>query len=164
MKLKLKDIALAGIPIAGMFIVPRVLKVEGLAITGLAAGGKKRRGMDSFEARATIRNTGDVEFSNIKVEFTAYTEDRYTYGQFIGRYDITSLAPGEEVTTDWVSATVESDFPVGNADLWVVVADRDWPTTGQKYAEVYYYDMYGQWAWEVVEPVKKIEITTIEVK
>jgi len=164
MKLKLKDIALAGIPIAGMFIVPRVLKVGGLAITGLAAGGRKKRGIDYLEARATISNTGDVEFTDIKVSFMATSSDR-TYFCKIGDYPIASLSPGQTITTDWVRTTlpIPSDFPLGNADLRVRVSDRDYPATGELYAEVYYYDLYGQWAWEVVEPVKKIEITTIEV-
>jgi hypothetical protein len=154
-KMKLEEIALAGIPLSGLILLQRIAP---LRVTVTAVAGTKKKGIDSFKVRVRIKNTGDVDISNWSVYATA------THGSEsvpIGSMNI-SLAKGEEKNfpsdTTYFETLVPATASTGTWDCLVVVVDAPVGQSGTAKASK---TVTG--AWDVVEPVKAVEITSVTV-
>jgi hypothetical protein len=153
--MKLKEIAYAGIPLAGLILLQRIVP---LRVEVTTAGGTKKRGIDSFRVRVRIKNVGDLDISNWSVYVTAV---RGSENIPIGSMDI-SLAKGEEKNfpsdTTYFEKLIPATASTGAWDCLVVVVDAPVGQSGTAKASK---TVTG--AWDVVEPTRAVEITSITV-
>jgi len=155
----MKEIAYAIIPIAGMFALRRI---SPLAVRVAAIGGQKKRGIDYFKVRVAFKNTGDLPIENwsFYIYATATIEGRnYTHAIASGNL---SLEVGETKTfpteTTYFERLVEPTTPLGTWDCTVTVADVPVGESGRIVATKTIPN-----AWEIIEPVKAVEIVKVEV-
>jgi len=156
--MKLKDLLIAGVPIAAMYVLPRVV-TTGLKVRVYAIGGDKKRGLDTFKAAATIKNTGDIDLTGLHLKIVPVQPDGIEYPDNIAYVMDISLAVGEErrfpETGYYESPTIREDAPLGTYKCRVYVY---LPELGAPLAKM---DLDN--AWNVIEPVRKIDITRVEV-
>jgi uncharacterized membrane protein len=121
--MEIRDIALAGVPLAAMFVLPRIFRA-GVTVGPLLVS--KYRG-DSVSISVPITNTGDVDWTfgigcSIK-DAAGQVWDIWngniakTPGAGI---DSRTIARGQTVTQSWV-VTIPSDMALGDAQIRVSV-------------------------------------------
>jgi hypothetical protein len=154
----LKSIALAGIPLAAMFFLPKVFPRVALRIRPYAAIEKVKT-IDKLSAAVTVKNSGEVDLTGLRITLGARgPKPNYTYTLSIHEWTDVSLTKGQQLrfptTGDEFSAIIPADAPTGSWEAVAAVLD----SAGNVLAHSELED-----AWTVREPIKRVEIVSIEV-
>ena len=154
-EIDVKSLAIAGIPLGALVLLQRIpqLKVRVYAI-----GGDKKKGISEFWIAARVKNTGDVDISGWHIEMYASGPGGVNFPLAVA--DI-SLAKGEEKrfpATDYYKKKVPENIPTGTYSAVVFVVDSPSNQPGNIVTQSRLDN-----AWNVIEPVRKVDITAIEV-
>lgn len=146
--------ALVALPIAGMFIVPKIVERIPLKVRVRAVGGEKVIGKDYFKMAATVKNTGEVDITGYSLALVAEKPDGT--GITINYVDF-NLAVGEEKrfpATGYYEKQVPSDAPAGTYKAVALVFDDEGNEVARKVIDN---------AWEVREAILRVDITSVAV-
>jgi len=157
--MQLKQYVIYAAPVAALLVLPRVLG-RGLSIRVTAVAGTKKRGIDRFGMAATVKNTGDLDISGWSLFLAAKPPTQSAIK--VAWVDL-SLAKGEEkrfpASGYYWSDTIPSNAELGSYSANAIVFDCPPEQTGTSVATKSISD-----AWQVVEPVRSVEITGVEVR
>jgi hypothetical protein len=152
----MREIAYALVPLAGLFALRRVARLAVAVTTG--PPWKKKRGLEDFKVRVTFKNIGDLPIENWSFHITAVSGP----SNIPIASENLSLAVGETktfpTTADYYKKTVPPEASLGIWDCLVVVVNAPVGQPGQAVASKTISN-----AWEVIEPVKAVEIVSVEV-
>jgi hypothetical protein len=155
---KLYPIVMAGVPLAGL-LISKVIPIQ-VKVTAIA--GQKKRGIDSFKVRVTLKNTGDLDITDWSLDVYAVTVVSGTSYTHAIAYQNISIPKGQQVdlpsSTTYFEKQVASTTPTGVYDCVVNVINAP---VGQSGKIVATKTVTG--AWEVVEPVKAVDIVSVTV-
>jgi len=152
--MELKDIAIAGVPLAAMFL-PKLIGLKPLAILAI----EKVKCVDKFKARAHVKNVGDVPIT-VDIKLYAYKMPEVHPGITIGEELSVTIDPGMTYLGVWQEEHVHETLVDGDHDCLVIVYEAG---TTTELTRKWYHELTGSYAWIVRAPAIAVEVTGIEV-